>query len=98
NLADPKNRLSLSRPLSRLHVTNLNALRPAPAATPMAARGVGRERQIDESGIEQTVVAFDVTLKMPTSQQGTAGLLCPPNLKARRSRGEELGCSKRPRM
>jgi hypothetical protein len=38
----------------------------------MAARGVGRERPINESGIEQTVIAFDVTLKMPTSQQGTA--------------------------
>src|SRR5215470_20405104 len=38
----------------------------------MAARGVGRERRINESGIEQTVVAFEVKLKMPTSQQGTA--------------------------
>jgi hypothetical protein len=35
-------------------------------------RGHCRERLINESGIEQTVVAFDVTLKMPTSQQGTA--------------------------
>ena len=44
----------------------------------MAARGVGRERRINESGIQQTVVAFDVTLKMPTSQQGTAAF-CPPS-------------------
>ena len=36
------------------------------------ARGFGRKRWISESEIEQTVVAFDVTLKTPTSQQGTA--------------------------
>jgi hypothetical protein len=57
----------------------------APAATPRAARGICRERRINESGIEQTVVAFDVTLKMPTSQQGTAAC-CPP-LKAGASLG-----------
>ena len=33
---------------------------------------IDRKRQIKESGIEQTVVAFDVTLQMPTSQQGAA--------------------------
>jgi len=37
----------------------------------MAARGIA-EKNINESGIEQTVVAFDETLKTPTSQQGTA--------------------------
>ena len=45
----------------------------------LAKGGAGhcRERRINESGIEQTVVAFGVTLKMPTSQQGTAAW-CPP--------------------
>src|SRR5262249_12471689 len=31
-----------------------------------------REKRINESGSEQTVVAFDVTLKTPTSQPGPA--------------------------
>src|SRR5262249_8940521 len=39
-----------------------------------------RKRRINESGIEQTAAAFDVTLKTPTSRQGTGGLL--PTLKA----------------
>jgi hypothetical protein len=34
--------------------------------------GHHRGRRINESGIEQTVVAFDATLKMSTSQQGMA--------------------------
>jgi len=70
-VADPKNRLSLSRPLSRLHGN-------APAATPMAARGVGREIRINESGIEQTVVAFDVTVKASDISAGSGGLLATP--------------------
>jgi hypothetical protein len=40
----------------------------------LAKVGAGhcREKRINESGIEQTVVAFHVTLKMRTSQQGAA--------------------------
>src|SRR5215472_18574289 len=69
----PRNRLSLSRPLSR-----------------------------NESGIEQTVVAFDVTLKMPTSQQGAdisagnGGLLCPPTSRPGAPGGESWGVRRDP--
>jgi hypothetical protein len=47
--------------------------RPA-AAKPRQGQsgGIARKMDLNESGIEQTVVAFDVTLKMPTSQQGAA--------------------------
>jgi hypothetical protein len=31
-------------------------------ATPRAARGIAEKRRINESGIEQTVAAFDVIL------------------------------------
>jgi hypothetical protein len=44
----------------------------------MAARGVGRERRINESGIEQTIVAFDVTLKASDISAGSGGLLATP--------------------
>jgi hypothetical protein len=32
------------------------------AATPRAARGIAEKRRINESGVEQTVAAFDVIL------------------------------------
>ena len=57
----------------------------------MAARGVGRERRINESGIEQTGVAFDVKLKC-------RHLSRRPLISAPLSRRLPPGCSERPRM
>jgi hypothetical protein len=42
-----------------------------------AAWGIAKKRRINESGIEQTVVAFDAIFKMPTFQQGTAAFHPP---------------------
>src|SRR5262249_43981345 len=50
---------------------------------------LAEKRQVNESGIEQTVVAFDVKLKTPTSRQGTAAFTHPQGW---RSLGEP-GCS-----
>src|SRR5262249_58666941 len=47
------------------------------AATPRAARGIAEKNGSMSRSFEQTVLAFDVTLRMPTSQQGTAAC-CPP--------------------
>jgi hypothetical protein len=63
----------------------------------MAARAIAVKLRINESGIEQTVVAFDVTLEMPTSQQGAAAFCAHQPEGQALPAGRELGCSKRPR-
>jgi len=65
-----------------LPIHDLLATETCDRTSGLANGGAGhcKERWINESWIEQTVVAFDVTLKTPTSRQGTGGLL--PTLKA----------------
>jgi hypothetical protein len=55
--------------VSALHLIAPAELAYGPA---MGAAGHCRKRLINESGIEQTVVAFDVTLKMSISQTSQA--------------------------
>src|SRR5262245_18638279 len=51
----------------------LRAVRPR-----QGSAGHCRERRINESGIEQTVVAFDVTLQVSDISAGSGGLLATP--------------------